>query len=471
LDRRIHDEADEAEAAVFSPDDDAVRLTTIHASKGLDFPIVILVDLNAEPRADAAGLAVLTSPRGAPELVARHLAPRAATRSRLDFERDRDLDPSGPLFPIPTPLLRAAQADARAREQAERRRLTYVAITRPRDTLVLIGSTQAPRPGSAFQSLTTALADPRIAATITTTRAAVDLLAAARPALPRSPARAAQSARAPARPSRSHARVLHLDLAPLARFNDCPRRFRLRDLLGLDEPPIAAPSADSDDLRALGRLVHGVLARWPLARWGDAPAPADLADALRLHGSPETPRAATILAGFLGSDFAASVRAAGDSVGRDRPFVLAIDPAARGAARLDLQGTLDLVIEPAAGPIQVLAYQLARPDAGLSAARELELRAQALVVATRAFGRPVHAGAVFLDSPGASITPLWLPDLDATDHRRTEGDLAALAARFAEARYRDRFDGVPRPTCERLACGFVEACHGARAPDAWPKME
>ncbi|MEO5725784.1 MAG: UvrD-helicase domain-containing protein, partial [Byssovorax sp.] len=33
LDRRIHDEADEAESAVFSPEDDAVRLTTIHASK------------------------------------------------------------------------------------------------------------------------------------------------------------------------------------------------------------------------------------------------------------------------------------------------------------------------------------------------------------------------------------------------------------------------------------------------------
>lgn len=285
LDRRIHDEADEAEAAVFSPDDDAVRLTTIHASKGLDFPIVVLVDLNAEPRADAGGLGVLGGERGAPALVARHFAPRAAASAPFD--------PIGPLFAISTPLLRAAQADARAREQAERRRLTYVAITRPRDTLVLIGSTQPPRPGSAFQSLTTALDDPRVAATITTTRAAVDLLAAARPVLARSPARASQSARAPARLPRPPARVIHLDLAPLARFNDCPRRFRLRDLLGLDEP---APAA------------------------------------------------------------------------------------------------------------------------------------------------------------GGPITPAVLPSLGDDDQR-------ALAARFAEARFRDRFDGVPRPTCERLACGFIDACH------------
>jgi ATP-dependent helicase/nuclease subunit A len=292
LDRRIHDEADEAEAAVFSPDDDAVRLTTIHASKGLDFPIVVLVDLNAEPRADAGGLGFLAAAQGAPALVARHLAPRAL------------VDTGGPLFPITTPLLRAAQADARAREQAERRRLTYVAITRARDTLVLIGSTQPPRPGSAFQSLTTALDDPRLAATITTTRAAVDLLAAARPVRSRSPARASQSARAKASPPRSPARVLALDLdldlaldlAPLARFNDCPRRFRLRDLLGLDEP--------------------------------------------------------------------------------------------------------------------------------------------------------VPAG-------GGPIALASLPSLDSLG----DDDRRALAARFAEARFRDRFDGVPRPTCERLGCGFIDACH------------
>jgi ATP-dependent helicase/nuclease subunit A len=464
LDRRIHDEADEAEAAVFSPDDDAVRLTTIHASKGLDFPIVVLVDLNAEPRESAGGLGVLTDDGGAPRLVARHLAPRASSSVPLD--------PQGPLFPITTPLLRAAQADARAREQAERRRLTYVAITRPRDTLVLIGSTQLPRPGSAFQSLTAALADPRIAATITTTRAAADLLAAARPVLPRLHARSSRSARVPARPPRSPVHVLHLDSAPLARFNDCPRRFRLRDLLGLDEPGLASAHEGTNDPRARDRVVHRILERWPLARWGEPPSPAEITAALRADGlpldSPGAARAATILADFLGSDLAAAVRAAGDAVARSRAFVLPIEPFARGTARLDLHGTIDLLIEPAAGPIDVLAYQLSSAGAGLSAARELELRAQALAVSTRAFGRPVRAGALFLDSP---TTPVWLAGLGPAgaladdDHRRLEGDLAGLAARFAEARFRDRFDGVPRAACERLACGFIEACHPGKPPE------
>src|SRR5262249_5398160 len=58
LERRIREQTDEAEAAVFSPEDDAVRLTTNHASKGLDFPVVVLVDLNAEPHAASPGLAL-----------------------------------------------------------------------------------------------------------------------------------------------------------------------------------------------------------------------------------------------------------------------------------------------------------------------------------------------------------------------------------------------------------------------------
>ena len=462
LDRRIHDEADEAESAVFSPEDDAVRLTTIHASKGLDFPVVVLVDLNAEPRADAGGLGFLAGEGRAPTLVARHHAPRAARGALLDHP--------GPLFPITTPLLREAQAEARAREQAERRRLTYVAITRPRDTLVLIGSTQAARPGSAFQSLTAALDDPRIAATITATRAASELLASARPVPPRFPVRASESVRAPARPTRSPARVLHIGAEPLARFNDCPRRFRMRDLLGLDEPVLAGERTSRDEPRARDRVVHRILERWPLARWGERPDPDEICTALLAGGLPrsaeEVPHASAILARFLGSDFAASVRAAGETVERGRAFVFPIDAASRGAARLDLHGAVDLLIEPASGPIDVIDLQLSRPEAGLSSAREQQLRAQALAVSTRAFGRPVRAGTFFLDG---CTTPVWLPGLGPSgaltddDHRRTERELATLAARFAESRFRDHFEGVPRATCQRLSCGFLEACHGSES--------
>src|SRR5262249_41286522 len=114
LERRMRDDADEAEAAGVPPQDDAGRLTTIPATKGLDFPVVVLVDLNAEPRGDPGGLGFVTDGTRA-VLSMRHYAPRAGSRV---------------LAPVATSTLRAAQAEVRAREHAERRRLTYVALTR-----------------------------------------------------------------------------------------------------------------------------------------------------------------------------------------------------------------------------------------------------------------------------------------------------------------------------------------------------
>ena len=132
LEEQIAIEADEAEAAVFSEEDDAVRLVTIHGSKGLAFPIVVLLDLGVpeQPRGGALGLFRDGTP--APKLVLRQ---RVATGTVHD------------------PLQRAAREDLARRATAERQRLSYVALTRARRELALILPAEAPRPKTLAQTL------------------------------------------------------------------------------------------------------------------------------------------------------------------------------------------------------------------------------------------------------------------------------------------------------------------------------
>jgi ATP-dependent exoDNAse (exonuclease V) beta subunit len=169
LDRRIADESDEPEGVVFAEDDDAVRLLTIHGSKGLDFPVVVLVDLAAEPRPAYPGVDLVPPQGDRPaSLLIRHFAP-------LHTGEGAELSP---LLLLPTPALKIAQSESRAREQAERRRLTYVALTRARDTLVLVSPVLPPRGSSAWRTLAVALpAEGRAA--VTRVERAADLLRAA----------------------------------------------------------------------------------------------------------------------------------------------------------------------------------------------------------------------------------------------------------------------------------------------------
>jgi ATP-dependent helicase/nuclease subunit A len=492
LDRRMRDEADEAEAAVFSAEDDAVRLTTIHASKGLDFPVVILLDMNAEPRADHGGIGFIAeSARSAPTLVVRHYAPRPPPGRPLVPSKLSALPDLGvTLLPIVTGALRAAQAEARAREQAERRRLTYVAVTRPRSTLVLVGSAAAPRTGSAFQSLTAGVLSLELADQITTPERAAELLARARPSPLRPTSVPLQDLRPPARPPRSPSRLLSIGTTALALFHDCPRRFRMRHLLGIEEPAwggqldlFAAAEAPepTDDLplpidadegaepRARGRAAHRVIQRWPLPCWG---APTDarevmaklVAEGLAPEDS-ETAQIAEAVARFLAGLFARKVREESARAEREHAFVLSVEMTARGVRRLALRGAIDLLVEHPDGRLDVIDYKLSRARGDLSphAPHEFQLRAYALAVQRRATSAPVRAGVIFL---GGAPDPIWLPGAGAegtltdADHERFEAELISLSQRFVDARYQDRFEGVAASTCRRLRCGFLEACHG-----------
>ncbi|NEU29740.1 UvrD-helicase domain-containing protein [bacterium LRH843] len=121
LDERIALSEKEGEAEVEHVEGDVVQIMTIHASKGLEFPIVCLPQLERDIRGDKgrirfhSTLGIVLSLEKEPEL--------------LD---EKTIEYQTPGYPIVKDL-----ADSEAKEEAKR--LFYVAMTRARDYLYMIG--------------------------------------------------------------------------------------------------------------------------------------------------------------------------------------------------------------------------------------------------------------------------------------------------------------------------------------------
>ncbi len=114
LDDAAMREDKEIEAATFSEDEDAVRLLTIHASKGLDFPVVFLPELDVVPSRKGGSAFFLSLGSG-------------ETPSRLAA---RHADDQGVVHE--SPALDELRLEDHRRELAEQQRLAYVAVTRAR---------------------------------------------------------------------------------------------------------------------------------------------------------------------------------------------------------------------------------------------------------------------------------------------------------------------------------------------------
>ncbi|MBL9124923.1 MAG: UvrD-helicase domain-containing protein, partial [Planctomycetaceae bacterium] len=364
LDEFVSRQPDEAMAATEPEAADVIRLMTIHQSKGLEFPIVVVPDLQRVSRSSSG--AVYSAELGPLVKLPRELETSVGMTGR--------------------DLYGIVEAD---HEQAESARLLYVATTRAADYLLLAsGVKQVGEGGSnwlkllrrrfeltsghVLGSLPPGYAVPRVRVTATrpelpegsTTRAArVDLESALSAAEKLSLQHAGELP--------TGVDAIPVDLSDRRLFSFSELDGALRTVGAHAEGEFEVGRADDPRSRGesqlLGTLVHALLAEWN--RRPDLELAARAMHLVQLLGEPGgqddfdrdavVARAVSLVQTFLASPRSAQLLA---SVERhaEVEFLLAWPPGGTGDAHTYFRGFLDLLWRDSAGRWHVLDYKTNR---------------------------------------------------------------------------------------------------------------
>lgn len=433
-------------------DPGAVRLMTIHQSKGLEFPVVFVPECGAGANQD---------------------------NDLVLFDRDEGLcvRPRGEDGEtVATSAAAKVQAALRSRQQAELERLFYVAATRARDLLIFSGENGRRGGGPSWRSqLDRFIAeDPEAAQLIETVAAEADAarLELTEPEVPRptalDPAVEALVERS-AEPPTITVRSLLAPVTQLADYALCPRRHHLAHVVGVEELPRREPVEDRSE-RPLGELsasergslVHLALERLDFSR---EPLP-QIRSLLQAEGTdPDSPAGKEIAADVVAFAESALGRSFGElppaRFHRELPFVLAIRD---GGFTLHLRGTVDVLAVMGDGTALILDYKHTRGRGRGADAYAFQLACYAL--AARTFLPPeveLKTGIAFLKDHGAPPDVRTLGEEALAAFRSS---LLRMARELIERRRKGDYPVLARKRCEALRCGFVYQCHASRSTRA-----
>jgi ATP-dependent helicase/nuclease subunit A len=459
-------ERDEREglAAVQAEEHDGARIMTVHAAKGLEFPVVAVPDLgralSAGERWEDIVLGRLSSNEDSP--------PQARFGMRLAL-------PASKSFGVWELVELSREGMAEAAEEGCR--LIYVAATRAKERLILSGAfkpsqwedVEQPKPGdSALRRILPALREagwdpeggdgelelappqPAAGATAMTAPARVSIRisvpSAERAALlaqsiPLPPAAAAEAplASPPLQRPPAGVPVGQLSYSALAEYERCGYRFYVERTLGLSPPPTPRhPDAGDEEGAArgavaararhlgFGNAVHAAL-EWSVRRAWEQPSDELLLALLADEGVDGDPklleRARAMIGGWLGSELRAEL--AGAEARAEVPFAIPL-------AGAIVRGQIDLLT---AGPEPtVLDYKtdaLGKEGPAALADRytaQRELYALAVAGAANGDGPPssVRAIHLFLEAPDQPVSEIFDPARLAAARDRLESLIAEI---------------------------------------------
>jgi ATP-dependent exoDNAse (exonuclease V) beta subunit len=487
----VEQAAVEPDAPVDTVEPDAVRLMTVHAAKGLEFPVVCVADLGRSPNARSPDLLV------SGDRIGLRLMRLDGGESLPALDYDELCD------------------ERRRREADEEDRVFYVAMTRARELLVLSGAADFarwPRPGPSATPVSwlapaliddlpglLAGAEPGLQtlenAGARPIRLRLQTPATARSTPPNAHSPTASGGSAPTRPERSPAeaspsasgarsatvsprssdaaapgalgdaavarareRMSSFSYSSLSELERCGYRYYVERVLGLPEEREAARSAAGArglEARARGTLVHLLLESLDFAA-PRALSAGDVARAAEQLGlrveERECSELAALVAGATQNALAARIARAA-SVRREHPFAFSL-----GEREPLITGVIDLLAVEPGGVHVVLDYKSDRvaPDADLAALVEREYAVQRLL----------YALAVLREGAPSVEIVHWFLERDEYVSARYAGAAREALERALAARI-EHAHGLPFAVSEHPHRGLCMSCPARAGLCSW----
>ncbi len=466
--------AAEGEAAVAAEGREVVRIMTVHAAKGLEFPVVAFADLGRR-LLDGAFPPVLRVGRSEPgglvlDEIEAEEEEAAAAAQRVGVRMARLGAKRRPIYDY-----QRLQDEADEEGEREGLRLAHVAVTRAARHLILSGrvvpsalkkgdvkhgtpvlerllgawgielpaaddeepdteggideseieiAAPEPRPGLEAEPFEPARLAIRIA------RPGPAWAAAVRREVPVPPGPAERAIETPLlgaiESEPPAAAPAHLSYTAISEYERCGLRFYLERVLGLPRDDLFPGSGASEGAVQLGNAVHELLERSGGAGWA-APDPERVVEALRRNGCgagpPQVEEIGALLGAWLEGPTLAALRGEEAAVRPELPFGLAVGGTV-------VRGAIDLIAERSGKPPLVVDYKTNRLDATtpeqiVASEYEPQRDIYALAAAAGTGAETVETAYAFLRSDEPPVTKAY----DGAELERARERIESLVAR------------------------------------------